>query len=231
MTVTIHQPNYLPWLGFFHKMAQADLLVLLDTVPFTKGGYQNRTRIRVQEGATWLTVPVLTKGRLGQPTSAVEIDTRVPWQRKHLTTLEMNYRKAPGFAAHGEGLAGVLNQGWERLAPLNESLIRWLAGLLCLNTTICRASDLDAGGTGSLLLCQLCVAVGATRYLSGPSGREYLDERVFEGAGIEVQYHEFTPVPYRQCYPDFVPGLSAMDFVFNEGAARFHELVVASAAK
>ena len=79
MIVTIHQPNFVPWTGYFDKMVRADVFVLLDTVPFTKGGFQNRVKVKGHDGPQWLTVPVHTKGKLGQLTTEVETNEARPW--------------------------------------------------------------------------------------------------------------------------------------------------------
>ena len=102
MIVGIHQPNYMPWLGFFDKMRRCDVFVLLDTVPYTKNGYQNRCMIRGAQGGFWLTVPVITKGRLGQLTKDVEINNRVNWRDKHWKSIAQNYCKARCFEQYAQ---------------------------------------------------------------------------------------------------------------------------------
>ncbi len=58
-TMAMHQPNYVPWLGYFHKLARCDMFVHLDTVQFPRGqSFGARNRIKTPNGVAWLTVPV-----------------------------------------------------------------------------------------------------------------------------------------------------------------------------
>src|SRR2546426_3520360 len=126
----------MPWLGFFDKAAQADRLVLLDVVAFTKNGYQNRTRIKGPSGPQWLTVPVMTAGRFAQPTNEVLIDSRSEWSRKHIAALTTNYGRSPHFAVVRETVFPILETRPDALATLNERLIRALAGMFGLRCEI-----------------------------------------------------------------------------------------------
>ena len=98
MIVSINQPAYLPWLGYFHRIAISDVHVVLDHVQFEKNSYCNRNKIRVGNDACWLTVPVQTKGKFGElPISDLQIAENLSWQRKHWEGLRMNYASAPHF--------------------------------------------------------------------------------------------------------------------------------------
>lgn len=216
MRVAIHQPNLFPWLGFFDKMAQADLFIFLDTVPFTKGGYQNRVQIKGPQGAQWLTVPVHTKGRLGQLTCAVEIDNKLAWRSNHLKTFQMLYGRAPRFGQLYPRLEPIYQPFYERLVPFNLAGIDLARQELEIATPCLLASELGVSGSGSQLLCELVAHVGGTIYLSGPSGRNYLDEALFRQRGIQVEYHQFTPFEYPQRYGSFIGGLSVLDYLFND---------------
>jgi len=217
MIVTIHQPNFAPWTGYFDKMARADVFVLLDTVPFTKGGFQNRVKIKGPKGGQWLTVPVQTAGKLGQATNEVETNEGLPWRRDHLRTFEGLYAKAP----HRDDAAAILRDAYEdpgtNLAALCGTIIERLAGVYGLGTRLVRSSDLTARGSSSELLAALTAECGGDVYLSGPSGRNYLDLAPFEERGIAVEYHAFTPQPYPQLHGEFVGGLSMLDHLANAG--------------
>lgn len=216
MRVAIHQPNLFPWLGFFDKMAQADLFIFLDNTPFTKGGYQNRVQIKGPQGAQWLTVPVHTKGRLGQLTYAVEIDNKLTWHSTHLKTFQMLYGRAPGFERLYPYLERVYQSSYERLVPFNLAGIELARRELGIATPCLLASELGVSGAGSQLLCDLVAQAGGTIYLSGPSGRNYLDEALFHRRGIAVEYHSFMPFEYPQRYGAFIGGLSVLDYLFND---------------
>lgn len=220
MIVTIHQPNFAPWTGFFDKMVQADVFVLLDTVPFTKGGFQNRVKIKGHDGPQWLTVPVHTKGKLGQLTSAVETNELRPWRGDHIKTLRTLYAKAPEVETATAMLEEVYAAGSLHLADLCVDLITRLRDHYEIDTTLVRSSELAAGGSSSLLLAQIVAELGGTSYLSGPSGRNYLDEEEFSSRGLEVTYHSYRPSPYHQVNGDFIGGLSMLDHLAN-GAPRW----------
>ena len=214
--VVIHQPNYLPGLTYFSKIAEADVFVLLDSVGYSKNNWTNRNRIKTAQGAKWLTVPVVTAGRLGQPILETEtLDSG--WEHKHWQTLISNYSAAPFFDRYEERLEAVYSQRQALLAPLNEELIRLLAGWLGLDTPMVRSSELSVDGHGTELLVSICRAIGASEYVSGPGGRKYMDDSLFRDAGVELRFHEFVERPYTQLFGDFAEGLSALDAVMNLG--------------
>ena len=210
-TASIHQPQYVPYLGFFHKLANSDVHVLLDNVQFHRRGLQHRNKIKTSTGAQWLTVPVSSSSRevLGE----VRVSQTEPWQDKHGKTLSLNYARAPHFPALGKELVDLLGKPWDRLCELNEALIRWVMQATGIRTELVRASDLGVDGTRTDLLVELCRAVGADRYVSGPGGRRYMELDRFDGAGVEVVWQEFTHPTYEQLFPSvgFVPDLSIVD--------------------
>src|SRR5438046_7456202 len=140
MIVTIHQPNYLPYLGFFHKMANADLFVVYDTALYSKQlGLHNRNRIKTPQGAQWLTVPVQ------HATLHALRDVQIvqgPWGTRHRLSLDANYKKAPFYASYAEEIRRVLEKPWTSLALLNEALIELVARWLSIPTKMIRASEL-----------------------------------------------------------------------------------------
>jgi hypothetical protein len=220
--VAAHQPNFAPWLGFFDKMLHADVLVLLDAVQFTKRGYQNRTRIKGSSGPHWLTVPVVTKGRYDQMTCDVEIDETADWRRVHLRTLRSALARAPHSDALFDCLEPVYAQsGGRRLVEVTTELIGEIVKRLEIPTRLVALSDLDCEGSGSRLMLNLTRAVGGEVYLSGTTGRTYLEPDMFAEAGVELRYHEFVPFEYPQLHGSFVPGLSCLDYLANVGFVRW----------
>lgn len=228
--VAIHQPNFLPWMGYFHKMMQSDVFILLDTVPYTKNGYQNRVKIKTAQGARWLTIPVLTKGRFGQLTSEVEIKDNIGWRKTHLLTLTTNYARAPYFSETTAWLTTAYDNKTNRLAQFNQMLIEIVRKELGIETPLVLASTLNAGGTSSRHLLELVQQVGGTTYLSGPSGRHYLDETPFLEAGVQVQYQQFQHPVYPQLHGEFIRGLSIIDLLMNVGPVQARR-VLESATK
>lgn len=216
--VAIHQPNFLAWLGFFHKMTQVDAFILLDTVPYSKNNYQNRVKIKSPTGEQWLTVPVRTKGRFGQLTCEALVDKSSRWPKAHLAALSTNYRRAPYYDEVWAWLEPLYQEIPDRLAAFNRALIEVVQRQLRLPARLVAASSLGVSGHGSELLLRLVQAVGGNVYLSGISGREYLDVSIFQEAGVEVRFQQFHHPVYPQLYGEFIPGLSIIDLLMNVGA-------------
>ena len=216
--VSIHQPAYLPWLGYFDKIRRADLFIYLDSVQFQKQSFQNRNKIRTADGWTWLTVPVETKGRLYEtPLKDLPINNRVNWRRKHRAAIEMNYRKAPRFEPVMSLLDRFYAQEWEHLSDLCYAMMTAFNRELAVDSEIRKASELKTleGGKSDLLL-SICRAVGATTYLSGALGQNYLDVESFERAGIDVLFQDYRHPVYAQLQPDFLPNMAVIDLLMNE---------------
>lgn len=216
MIVAIHQPNLFPWLGFFSKMACCDLFILLDTVPFTKNGYQNRVQLKGSCGAQWLTLPVLQRGRLGQLTNTVLIDQRQRWHKNHLRTFEMLYRRSSGYKYLIEPLEQLYNREVTLMIDFTIPGVMLIRDLLGIKTEVICASDVGATGQGTELLANLVQVVGGKIYLSGSSGRNYLDLSVFQQREIDVRYHFFKSFDYQQLFGSFLSGLSSLDYLFAE---------------
>jgi len=219
MLVGIHQPEHLPWLGFFHKIYLSDVFVLLDNVQYRKNYFQNRNRIRTSDGFCWVTVPVLAKNRSSQKIDEVEINQNIKnWQRDIWRTIKQNYTKALSFTRYGPFLEEVYcNNQWSRLVDLNICLIKKLVEWLGIKTKLLIASQLNVEGKSSHLLLDICQKVGATEYLSGKFGRDYLDESKFQAVNIEVIYQDFTHPVYKQVYEPFMPAMSVIDLLMNHG--------------
>jgi len=210
-----HQPQYLPWLGYFDKMAQADVFVLLDNVQFKKNEWQNRNRIKGPSGPQWLTVPV--RHKFPQSIAEVEVRESEPWRRKHLRALESNYGKAPFFDDEIPLLRAVLERPWSSLAELNVELVRRLARRLGIDTRIRLGSELAARAHPTLRLVDLCTALGADTYLSGAGG-DYLEHEAFTDAGVTLQFQAYEHPVYRQLWGEFEPFLSLVDLLMNCGS-------------
>lgn len=225
MIVAIHQPNFLPWLGYFLKMAQADAFIYLDNVPFTKHGYQNRVKIKAREGARWLTVPVLSKGRFGQLTRDIEINNAGRWRDQHVNGLQTEYGRAPYSRPVLDSLKRAYEEADSSLTSFNLKLIDLVADWLALRPRCFFASDLGVEGTGPELLLGLVKAVGGDVYLSGPSGRDYLDLDLFARAGVEIKFHLFEHPVYSQLHYPFIERLSVIDLLLNTGKDGAREVL------
>lgn len=219
MVVGIHQPEHLPWLGFFHKMYLSDIFVLLDNVQYEKNYFQNRNRIRTSKGFCWTTVPVLTKGRSSQLINEVRINAlEREWPQKIWGTLEQNYRKAPFFGDYAPSLTKIYcDRKWDKLVDLNISIINQLAKWQGIKTPLVRASNMGVEGKSTDLLLRICQELKASVYLAGKSGRDYLDESKFTDKNIQVFYQNFVHPVYQQQYSPFMPQMSVIDLLMNHG--------------
>lgn len=229
MIVAIHQPNYLPWMGYFHKMMRADVLVFLDDVQYTKGGYINRVRILSAKGARWLTVPV--RVHLGQSILEVEPD-RPDWKDSHLGLLRNEYRSAAKAGSILPELAEILEAApQDSIAESNIAVLEAMAFKLDLKTKFLRSSDLATKGSGDDRLVEIVrtVSAGGT-YLSGGGGAKYQDKDKFRLAGLGFDYVDFRHPVYEQGSGDFVPGLSIIDCVLRHGWEETRSLIEGSPA-
>jgi hypothetical protein len=218
MIVSINQPAYIPWLGYFHRIAVSDLHIVLDHVQFEKNSFTNRNKIRTSQGWCWVTVPLKTGGRFGDlAISQVEISNERRWEEKHWNSIRLNYSKATYFREHADFFEAVLSRSWDRLNPLVAEITIYLLNALGIKSKILFSSQIGAIGYKSELVLELCRKVGATAYLSGALGRQYLDEAAFEQANVPVFYQEYHHPTYRQAYPGFEPFMGAIDLLFNCG--------------
>ena len=217
MRVTILQPSYLPWLGFFEQMTRSDKFVLLDDVQYTRRDWRNRNKVRVKEGWVWLTVPVQQKSRFSQSLLETRIDNSVSWRRKHLETLRQHYCKAPFFEKYFPRCQQIYEKDWEFLFDLCLETIQFLKEEMGIETPLLRSSEMKPGGEKTERLVSICRELGATHYLSGESGSNYIAEEHFSSQGIELEYQNYEHPVYPQRYTGFVPHLSAIDLLFNCG--------------
>jgi hypothetical protein len=222
LTAAVHQPNYLPWLGWFHKLAAADVFVYLDAVQYPRGrSFAARNRIKTPNGVAWLTVPVsVPKGREGKATYR-EVELAEPrWREKHLRTVETSYARAPHFDDVLELYRTGLEAG-ETLLEINLALLEGFADYLGIATRRVVLSELlPEFGRKTELIVDACRALGADEYLSGSGGgADYNDEEQLAEEGIALRYDAFEPAPYPQLWGDFEPGLSALDALMNCGPA------------
>jgi len=217
MRVTILQPSYLPWLGFFEQMTRSDKFVLLDDVQYTRRDWRNRNKVRVKEGWVWLTVPVQQKSRFSQSLLETRIDNSVSWRRKHLETLRQHYCKAPFFEKYFPRCQQIYEKDWEFLFDLCLETIQFLKEEMGIETPLLRSSEMKLSGEKTERLVLICRELGATHYLSGESGSDYISQEDFSNPGIELEYQNYEHPVYPQRYPGFVPHLSTIDLLFNCG--------------
>jgi len=216
MIVAIHQPQYLPWLGYFDKIDRSDAFVFLDNVQFKKNEWQNRNKIKTSENWQWITVPVIHK--FGQEICEVKINNTVTWGKKHLNTIITNYSKAPFFREHVEFFEKTFARKWQYLADINIHVIQYLTEALGISyKKFVRASEYALSEEPTERLTDICKQMKGDAYLSGKDGANYLDLDKFEKEGIQVIFQDYKHPQYPQLYGNFTPYLSVIDLLFNCG--------------
>ncbi|MCK5174601.1 MAG: WbqC family protein [Planctomycetes bacterium] len=213
--MTIHQPDFIPWLGFFDRWERSDLFIILDDVQFIRRGWQHRDKIKTRDGVIWLTVPVIKKGRYDQLVSEVRIDNSRNWKDKHLRTIECAFRECVNFDGVYEKLTEVYENDYDLLVDFNVNVLKAISGILGIKTPMAYSSQFGLTSSRSQRLIELLNLEHATDYLTGTGSREYLDEELFHNSGINVIWQDFEHPVYKQPYGGFVPNLSVIDYLMN----------------
>ncbi len=217
-TVVIVQSNYIPWKGYFDLVNLADEFILFDDVQYTRRDWRNRNKIKTPGGVKWLTIPVKVKGRYLQKIKDVVVSDSM-WRQRHWRSIVHSYARAECFPRYRD-LFEELYLGSDQvfLSQINYQFLTAICGILGIDTRISWSMDYSLVEGKTERLVALCRQAGATRYLSGPSARCYLDEALFRAAGIVVDYMDYSGYPpYKQLYPPFEPGVSVLDLIFNMG--------------
>jgi hypothetical protein len=226
MIIAAHQPHYLPWLGYLDKLAKADVFVVMDDLPLEAPGFHHRQRVKLPDGAAWLTVPVEHDHRIDNSGSAQQ-----HWQRRSWLTLETNYRRAPHWQHYCDELREVyVGRTWTSLVELDLHMLGLARRWLGIETEVIRASQLGLCGAKTDRIVELCRRLGARSYLSGCGGSTALDVERLGRAGFGVIRQSFQHPVYSQRYPErgFDANLGFLDLVLNCGPASRDILFPAS---
>ncbi len=225
MILTAHQCGYMPWLGFFSKVALADKFVNFDAVQYGAKDFQNRNYIKTREGPLLLTVPVHSKDHFEKRLCEIEI---VPgrWTRKHMRSIELAYRKAPYFEQHYAGVGAILDLYADGglLNELNLDLLRYFFRALGMQVQIVNASDYDFKGEKSALVLDMCLKLEATEYIFGGEGESYADKAAFLAAGVTPRFQRYEHPEYPQLHGAFEPRMCILDLLANCGPDSFEIL-------
>jgi hypothetical protein len=216
LIVAVHQPQYLPWIGYFDKMRKADVFCYLNDVQYKKNEWQNRNRIKTAQGWQWLTVPV--RYRFPEKINEVKINNTIQWSKKHLQALKTNYSRAPYFKAYISIFEDAFAEEWELISELNIHLIERLKDALQMQekTTII-SSELTLREEPTDRLIDICKTLGADTYLAGQGAAGYMDVARFEKNGLKVITQDVKHPVYPQLFGDFQSHLSIVDLLFNCG--------------
>lgn len=224
-TITIHQPETFPWLGFFNKMMLADEYIILDSVQFRKNYFQNRNQFLTKQGPIYLSVPVDFKNN--KIIKDIKIRYNEKWQLKHLNTIKQNYSKSKYFNDHIDFFEDLYSQKFELLIDFNMHIIEYLRKVFNITTPIIKSSTLEVGGSSGELLLNICKNREAITYISGRDGRNYLDTSIFDNENINIVYHDFTHPKYEQFnVKEFAPYMNTFDLLFNYSAQDSKEIIL-----
>lgn len=216
-SVAILQSNYLPWKGYFDMINAVDEFIIYDDMQFTRRDWRNRNKIKTPQGLIWITVPVKTKGKFHQSIRDTEIQGS-EWATQHWTTIAANYRHATHFDELERLLHPLLRDSYSHISTLNRTLLDAITGYLGIGTKITNCWEYGIIDGKSDRLLDLCIKAGATRYVSGPAAKDYLDEALFERAGVEVAWLDYGGFPeYPQLWGPFEPAVSIIDVIANCG--------------
>ncbi len=245
MILSISQPAYLPWLGYFDRIAKSDVHVVLDHVQFEKRSFTSRNRILTPNGPLWLSVPVKTKGLYQQVTiDKLEIDNRNDWRSSHWKNIKQAYSTAPYFKEFSPVVEAIYERPWHHLNDLCQFSTNIFLSQLEIDRKLILSTTMQARSLKAELIVDLAVECGAKTYISGPFGREYLEANLFKKAQIEVCFHDYKHPCYRQrpmgkkvigpsenpvtensdMVQSFEPYMSILDLLFNEGKEAFRIL-------
>jgi len=216
MIVAVHQPQYLPWIGYFDKIDSADIFVLLDNVQFKKNEWQNRNKIKTAQGWQWLTVPVMY--RYPQLINEVMINNKVKWQHKQKQAILSNYKRAPHYERLEKFFEDIFSSPWQFISQLNIEVVKRLIKIIGIETPLYVASELgEFPQDPDERLIAITKHFGADTYLAGVGGREYMDLDKYNECGIKVIFQDFKHPVYTQLFGDFEPFMSVTDLIFNHG--------------
>ena len=209
--VTIHQPDFFPWIGFFRRWKQSDLFIVLDDVQFIRRGWHHRDQIKTAKGVRWLTVPVEKKGNYLQAIRDVRISECSEWRRNHLNAIAAAYKDAPFFKAIFPKIEQLYAKPFSKIMDFNISILQFVAELFTIDTPVKYASDFKITAKGTDRILQLIKRSGGTDYLTGLGAKGYLNESQFTSQQIRVLWDGFIPPRYPQLHGEFVPTLSIID--------------------
>jgi hypothetical protein len=217
MRVFVHQPEYIPWLGFFDKLARCDTYVIYDDAQYQHGGFHNRNRIRTPQGWEWLTVPIMH----GHPQTIKDVKIADhQWKNRQIDKITLCYDRTPYFKEYFPILKEAITQNHELLINLNLHLIKVITEVLKIKVPMLRSSEFPYDGEEKTeKLVSMCKFLGADAYLCGSGGKAYVNEALFAEAKIKVQYHSYMHPIYRQRFEGFQPNMSIIDLLFNVGPA------------
>lgn len=228
--IGIHQPGYLPWLGFVKKMLNSDIFVYFDDVSFVKNNYYNRNLIRTNSGPLQLTIPI----RMDKESKIndVKIDTSKNWQIKHKKSLLHNYSKTKYFNNYSNFIKELYEKKFEKLIDINIEIIEFLKKEFCIKAKTVFSSELNVIGSASERILEICKLLDAEKYITGTVwAKKFLNIQDFKDNNISVEFQEFIHPEYEQLDSNFIPNMASIDLLFNEGSINSSKILKNASTK
>jgi len=218
LVVGIHQPNFMPWLGYFYKIWQSDIFIFLDDVQFIKTGsnYTNRVSININGQTHYITIPIKRGSGVQEINQSKFLNDK--WKKKIITTLQNNYAKSPYFNENKEFIFELINFEANNLSDYNIHFIKAISNKMNFNTKFVKSSTFQINTKSTQRLIDLIKKVDGEIYLSGLGADEYQEHNIYKNENIEIRYNKIADFEYSQSkVKKFIDGLSIIDAIFNIG--------------
>lgn len=215
MIIAIHQPDYIPYWGYFYKMAKCDAFVFLDDCQFSNANWHHWNRIKTPHGECRLKVPV--EQHLGDPINSIRTRDELGWKVKHLRTLEMNYGRSAHFSEIYPQLKKLIEKKYDNLADMNIAINTFICYGFGFSPKLYRSSTMGIETVREERVIDICELLHATDYLSGKGAAAYEVETDFSNRGLKLRYTDYKSFEYTQLWGNFIPNLSIVDYLFNCG--------------
>ena len=220
MIISIHQPAYIPWLGYFDKISRSDVFIFLDNVQFEKNSFTNRNYIKSNNGPILLTLPLLHKGHMSKKINEILINDKVKWRTKHLKSIQQNYNKSINFSKNFLRFNDLINLGDINFSDYCYKQTLFWMDEFKITTKIVKASEVNVSGLKERLILNLCKEFKATKYISGPMGINYLNKDVFIENKIVLEFQNFVDPIYNQRFSGFLKKMSIVDYWMNNDSGN-----------
>jgi len=225
MIISIHQPDYIPYLGYFYKIYQSEIFVFLDDVQFSNDNMHHWNRIKTPQGECRLKIPV--EHKFGDKINQIRTKDELKWKEKHLKTIEMNYSKAQHFKEIYPQYKDIILKEYSDLAEINITINKFICKNFGFKTEFIRSSELNINSAKEDRVIDICLVLGGTTYISGNGAKAYQVDEHYENKGVHLKYTDYKPFEYKQQWGEFIPNLSILDYVFNCGFENpFKEVII-----
>jgi hypothetical protein len=230
MILSAHQSSYLPWLGFFHKIYLSETFVFFNSVQYSKKDFSSRNLIKTSGGTQWLTIPTITRGLYTQKIYDVRIENNY-WQKKHFKSILNAYNNSKFFDYYSEKLSNLYNKKYKFLVDANLDFTKFFFDSLGINTKTLNSTDFNWQGTKNELIVNMCKELDASDYIFGELGNSYVNKELFESNGIRVHFQKYNHPAYSQLHGTFIPRLSVLDLLLNEGPGSLDIILAGNLVK